>query len=157
MKQIALSVMFLMLAACGGKNTDNYVGHWQVNSNKGVEFAEIKKNDGNYFLVFRHNFQQKNMLLSEKENGLSANNGLTEIPIKLSDDGKKLFLGTQQFSKVDSTECINIIAEFEEKADKLAPLFNKMLRAGDEMAERNKAYDEVQTVLAKYRNQCEKK
>ena len=43
MKQIALSVMFLMLAACSGKNTDNYVGHWQVTDNKGVEFAEIKK------------------------------------------------------------------------------------------------------------------
>lgn len=43
MKRITLSALVLMLAACGGKNTDDYVGTWQREGVEFLQFAEIKK------------------------------------------------------------------------------------------------------------------
>lgn len=50
------------------------------------------------------------MLLSEKDGELSINTGIGEIPIKLSDDGKELYVERRQYVKTDAAMKDKIIA-----------------------------------------------
>ena len=51
MKRTALTVLVLMLAACGKGGADRYVGYWQLQDSDKLVVTEIKKENGNYFAV----------------------------------------------------------------------------------------------------------
>ena len=46
--------------------------------------------------------EEESLLLSEKDGALSINTGIGEIPIKLSDDGKELYVERRQYVKTDA-------------------------------------------------------
>ena len=134
MKQIALSVMFLMLAACGGKSADDYVGTWQRDENELLQFIEIKKDNGNYVMI-RSN---RTDVLSEQDGELVLNHGIGNIPLKLSDDNR--------FIKIEDETCKKLITEYQTAQDKLVEhITNKEL------------LEAVKSIDGKYRSQCGKK
>lgn len=147
MKQIALSVMFLMLAACGGKSADDYVGTWQRDENELLQFIEIKKDNGNYVMI-RSN---RTDVLSEQDGELVLNYGMGNIPLKLSDDRKTLLAnlyagGSNRFIKIEDETCKKLITEYQTAQDKLVEhITNKEL------------LEAVKSIDGKYRSQCGKK
>lgn len=115
MKRIILPTLILMLAACG-KGPDDYVGYWQREGEKDLGFIQIKKESGSYFLIQGG----KNKVLSEKDGVLTDGGGFGERPLKLSDDGKKIFAnlyaaGSNTFRKVEGADCEKLAAEYVDK------------------------------------------
>ena len=150
MKHITLSVLVLMLAACGGKNTDDYVGIWQRDDAKFLQFVEIKKDGGNYLF----SQEKQNYTFSEKNGELVLNTGLGEIPFKLSDDRKTLSAnlyssGSNSFHKIEDESCKQLVAEFQAAKEKLP--FNTL---SDEFKQ---ASANIKAVSEKYISQCSKK
>lgn len=150
MKRITLSVLVLMLAACGGKNTDDYVGVWQRNDAKFLQFVEIKKDGGNYLF----SQEKQNYNFSEKNGELVLNTGLGEIPFKLSDDRKTLSAnlyssGSNSFHKIEDESCKQLVAEFQAAKEKLP--FNAL---SDEFKQ---ASANIKAIGEKYISQCSKK
>ena len=100
MKQMLLAVgVAAVLAGCG-KDAGGYEGYWREKSDKKEGMIAIKKEKGNYFLN----------KMSEKDGALSINTGIGEIPIKLSDDGKELYVERRQYVKTDAAMKDKIIA-----------------------------------------------
>ena len=150
MKHITLSVLVLMLAACGGKLTDDYVGIWQRDDAKFLQFVEIKKDGGNYLF----SQEKQNYTFSEKNGELVLNTGLGEIPFKLSDDRKTLSAnlyssGSNSFHKIEDESCKQLVAEFQAAKEKLP--FNTL---SDEFKQ---ASANIKAVSEKYISQCSKK
>ena len=150
MKHITLSVLVLMLAACGGKNIDDYVGIWQRDDAKFLQFVEIKKDGGNYLF----SQEKQNYTFSEKNGELVLNTGLGEIPFKLSDDRKTLSAnlyssGSNSFHKIEDESCKQLVAEFQAAKEKLP--FNTL---SDEFKQ---ASANIKAVGEKYISQCSKK
>lgn len=150
MKRITLSVLVLMLAACGGKNIDDYVGIWQRDDAKFLQFVEIKKDGGNYLF----SQEKQNYTFSEKNGELVLNTGLGEIPFKLSDDRKTLSAnlyssGSNSFHKIEDESCKQLVAEFQAAKEKLP--FNTL---SDEFKQ---ASANIKAVSEKYISQCSKK
>lgn len=150
MKHITLSVLVLMLAACGGKNIDDYVGIWQRDDAKFLQFVEIKKDGGNYLF----SQEKQNYTFSEKNGELVLNTGLGEIPFKLSDDRKTLSAnlyssGSNSFHKIEDESCKQLVAEFQAAKEKLP--FNTL---SDEFKQ---ASANIKAVSEKYISQCSKK
>ena len=150
MKHITLSVLVLMLAACGGKNTDDYVGIWQRDDAKFLQFVEIKKDGGNYLF----SQEKQNYTFSEKNGELVLNTGLGEIPFKLSDDRKTLSAnlyssGSNSFHKIEDESCKQLVAKFQAAKEKLP--FNTL---SDEFKQ---ASANIKAVSEKYISQCSKK
>lgn len=150
MKHITLSVLVLMLAACGGKNIDDYVGIWQRDDAKFLQFVEIKKDGGNYLF----SQEKQNYTFSEKNGELVLNTGLGEIPFKLSDDRKTLSAnlyssGSNSFHKIEDESCKQLVAKFQAAKEKLP--FNTL---SDEFKQ---ASANIKAVSEKYISQCSKK
>ncbi|HHY5275067.1 TPA: hypothetical protein ACV5PM_000154 [Neisseria meningitidis] len=150
MKRITLSALVLMLAACGGKNTDDYVGTWQREGVEFLQFAEIKKDDGNYLF----SQEKQNYTFSEKNGELVLNTVFGEIPFKLSDDRKTLSAnlyssGSNRFFKVEDESCKQLIAELQTAQEKL-PL--NVLSNEFKQASAN-----IKAISEKYISQCSKK
>ncbi|EMR8360524.1 hypothetical protein HA951_000872 [Neisseria gonorrhoeae] len=150
MKRITLSVLVLMLAACGGKNTDDYVGVWQRDDAKFLQFVEIKKDGGNY--LFSQG--EQNYTFSEKNGELVLNTVFGEIPFKLSDDRKTLSAnlyssGSNRFFKVEDESCKQLIAELQTAQEKLP------LNAWSN--EFKQASANIKAISEKYISQCSKK
>ncbi len=153
MKQIALSVMVLMLAACGGKSADDYVGTWQRDEHKWLQFIEIKKDGGNYTMTQKGRRDVKTKVLSEKGGELSLNIGMGDMPLKLSDDKKTLLAnlyagGSNSFRKVEDASCKSLLDEYQSGLEKLPTSIN----SDYETASAN-----LKSLETKYRNQCNKK
>lgn len=114
MKRTALTVLVLMLAACGKGGADRYVGYWQLQDSDKSVVTEIKKENGNYFVVEniagsgKHAAQQR--VLSEKDGELVVNTGMGDLPLKLSDDGNTLFLGKGTLRRIDAATKDKIVA-----------------------------------------------
>ena len=118
MKRTALTVLVLMLAACGKGGADRYVGYWRLqDSNKSV-VTEIRKENGNYFALEniagrgKHAAQQR--VLSEKDGELVVNTGMGDLPLKLSEDGNTLFLGKGTLRRIDAAAKDKIVAHEEQ-------------------------------------------
>ena len=112
MKQMLLVVgVAAVLAGCG-KDVGGYEGYWREKSDKKEGMIAIKKEKGNYFLNKIHvvTGEEESLLLSEKDGALSINTGIGEIPIKLSDDGKELYVERRQYVKTDAAMKDKIIA-----------------------------------------------
>ena len=112
MKQMLLAVgVAAVLAGCG-KDAGGYEGYWREKSDKKEGMIAIKKEKGNYFLNKIHvvTGEEESLLLSEKDGALSINTGIGEIPIKLSDDGKELYVERRQYVKTDAAMKDKIIA-----------------------------------------------
>ncbi len=104
MKQMLWAVgVAAVLAGCG-KDAGGYEGYWREKSDKKEGMIAVKKEKGNYFLNKINVFtgKEESMLLSEKDGALSINTGIGEIPIKLSDDGKELYVERRQYVKTDA-------------------------------------------------------
>lgn len=105
MKQWILPTLLFTLAACGKGGAEKYVGYWQQQDDKRMIVSEIKQENGNYFavanIVAKGKAAEKQRVLSEKDGELVANNGMADIPLKLSDDGQSLFIGKETFKKID--------------------------------------------------------
>ena len=141
MKRTALTVLVLMLAACGKGGADRYVGYWQLqDSNKSV-VTEIKKENSNYFamenIAGRGERAAQQRVLSEKDGELVVNTGVGDLPLKLSDDGDTMFLSKDTFRRIDAATKDKIVAH-EEKCRSLNDDFqaeyngkrNQMTNAG---------------------------
>ena len=141
MKRTALTVLVLMLAACGKGGADRYVGYWQLqDSNKSV-VSEIKKENGNYFVVpdlaAGGRLATEQQVLSEKDGELVVNTGVGDLPLKLSDDGDTMFLNKGTFRRIDAATKDKIVVH-EEKCLSLNDAFqteykgkhNQMMNAG---------------------------
>lgn len=112
MKQMLLVVgVAAVLAGCG-KDAGGYEGYWREKSDKKEGVIAVKKEKGNYFLNKINVFtgKEESLLLSEKDGALSINTGIGEIPIKLSDDGKELYVERRQYVKTDAAMKDKIIA-----------------------------------------------
>lgn len=112
MKQMLLAVgVAAVLAGCG-KDAGSYEGYWREKSDKKEGMIAVKKEKGNYFLnkINVVTGKEESMLLSEKDGALSINTGIGEIPIKLSDDGKELYVERRQYVKTDAAMKDKIIA-----------------------------------------------
>ena len=121
MKKIALSALVLVtLASCGKGGAERYVGYWQEKDDKYVRIVEIKKEDGQYFLDddILSKGKDKSYLLTEKDGELVHNNGLTDVPLKLSDDGNSLFVSKNSYQKIDAASKDKLVAH-EESCRKL--------------------------------------
>lgn len=119
MKQMLLAVgVAAVLAGCG-KDAGSYEGYWREKSDKKEGMIVVKKEKGNYFLnkINVVTGKEESMLLSEKDGALSINTGIGEIPIKLSDDGKELYVERRQYVKTDAAMKDKIIAH-QKSADK---------------------------------------
>lgn len=126
MKRTALTVLVLMLAACGKGGADRYVGYWQQQDvNKSI-ITEIKKENGNYFvmgdLVAGGGRATEQQVLSEKDGELVVNTGMGDWPLKLSDDGDTMFFGKGTFRRIDAAAKDKIVAH-EEKCRSLNSAF----------------------------------
>ena len=126
MKRTALTVLVLMLAACGKGGADRYVGYWQQQDvNKSI-ITEIKKENGNYFvmgdLVAGGGRATEQQVLSEKDGELVVNTGMGDWPLKLSDDGDTMFFGKDTFRRIDAAAKDKIVAH-EEKCRSLNSAF----------------------------------
>lgn len=98
MKQMLLAVgVAAVLAGCG-KDAGGYEGYWREKSDKKEGVIAVKKKV-NYFLNKINVFtgKEESLLLSEKDGALSINTGIGEIPIKLSDDGKELYVERRRY------------------------------------------------------------
>ncbi|CDT25444.1 conserved hypothetical protein [Clostridioides difficile] len=82
----------------------------KIGQKRGYDCRQKRK--GNYFLNKINVFtgKEESMLLSEKDGALSINTGIGEIPIKLSDDGKELYVERRQYVKTDAAMKDKIIA-----------------------------------------------
>ena len=141
MKRTALTVLVLMLAACGKGGADRYVGYWQLQDPDKSVVTEIKKENGNYFAVEniagRGKRAAQQRVLSEKDGELVVNTGMGDLPLKLSDDGNTLFLGKGTLRRIDAATKDKIVAH-EEKCRSLNDDFqaeyngkrNQMTNAG---------------------------
>lgn len=141
MKRTALTVLVLMLAACGKGGADRYVGYWQQQDvNKSI-ITEIKKENGNYFvvsdLVAGGRLATEQQVLSEKDGELVVNTGMGDWPLKLSDDGDTMFFSKGTFRRIDAAAKDKIVAH-EEQCRSLKAAFqaeyngkrNQMTNAG---------------------------
>ena len=118
MKRTALTVLVLMLAACGKGGADRYVGYWQQQDvNKSI-ITEIKKENGNYFvvsdLVAGGRLATEQQVLSEKDGELVVNTGMGDWPLKLSDDGDTMFFSKGTFRRIDAAAKDKIVAHEEQ-------------------------------------------
>ena len=137
MKKIVLSALVLVtLAACGKGGAEKYVGYWQEKDDKYVRIVEIKKEGGQYFLdrniLSKGERKPKPYLLTEKDGELVHNNGLTDVPLKLSDDGNSLFVSKNSYQKIDAATKDKLVAH-EESCRKLADEYfaeDKQARSG---------------------------
>ena len=118
MKRTALTVLVLMLAACGKGGADRYVGYWQLQDSDKLVVTEIKKENGNYFAVEniagRGKRAAQQRVLSEKDGELVVNTGMGDLPLKLSDDGNTLFLGKGTLRRIDAATKDKIVAHEEQ-------------------------------------------
>ena len=141
MKRTALTVLVLMLAACGKGGADRYVGYWQLQDSDKSVVTEIKKENGNYFAVEniagrgKHAAEQR--VLSEKDGELVVNTGVGDLPLKLSDDGDTMFLSKYTFRRIDAAAKDKIVAH-EEKCRSLNDAFQAEYKQG--MAEVQRKY-----------------
>lgn len=73
---------------------------------------DCRQKKSNYFLNKINVFtgKEESLLLSEKDGALSINTGIGEIPIKLSDDGKELYVERRRYVKTDAAMKDKIIA-----------------------------------------------
>ncbi|EGC17510.1 hypothetical protein HMPREF9098_0836 [Kingella denitrificans ATCC 33394] len=154
MKKIALSVMVLMLAACGGKSADDYVGTWQRDEHKWLQFIEIKKDNGNYTMTQKGSSDVQTQVLSEKDGELSLNIGMGDMPLKLSDDKKTLLVnlyagGSNSFRKVEDESCKNLLNEYQSGLENMPrDIFSEDYKT---------ASANLKSLQEKYRSQCDKK
>lgn len=103
MKQMLLAVGVVAVLAGCGKDAGGYEGYWREKSDKKEGMIAVKKEKGNYFLNKIH-------VVTGKDGALSINTGIGEIPIKLSDDGKELYVERRQYVKTDAAMKDKIIA-----------------------------------------------
>lgn len=126
MKQFILPTLIFLLSACGKSGAERYVGYWQEHNDKYVIVSEIKQENGNYFvvsnIVAEGKAAEKQTVLSEKEGELVFNSGLGDMPLKLSDDGKTLFVSKKSFTKIDTSTKDKIMAH-EAKCRQLSDEF----------------------------------
>ncbi|ULJ60707.1 hypothetical protein [Wielerella bovis] len=126
MKQFILPTLIFLLSACGKSGAERYVGYWQEHNDKYVIVSEIKKENGNYFvvsnIVAEGKAAEKQTVLSEKEGELVFNLGIGDMPLKLSDDGKTLFVDKKSFTKIDTSTKDKIMAH-EAKCRQLSDEF----------------------------------
>ena len=126
MKRTALTVLVLMLAACGKGGADRYIGYWQQQGIDRSIVAEIKKENGNYFvvsdLVAGGRLATEQQVLSEKDGELVVNTGMGDLPLKLSDDGDTMFFSKGTFRRIDAAAKDKIVAH-EEKCRSLNDAF----------------------------------
>lgn len=114
MKRTALTVLVLMLAACGKGGAERYVGYWQQQDTDKSVINEIKKENGNYFAVGniadrgKRAVQQSTLL--EKNGELVVNTRMGDLPLKLSEDGNTLFLGKGTLRRIDAATKDKIVA-----------------------------------------------
>lgn len=114
MKRTALTVLVLILAACGKGGAERYVGYWQLQDADKSVINEIKKENGNYFAVEniagkgKRAAQQR--VLSEKDGELVVNTGMGDLPLKLSEDGNTLFFSKGTFRRIDAATKDKIMA-----------------------------------------------
>lgn len=116
-KMMAVSMLAMMLAACGKSGAEQYVGFWQWQDNKHTSVSEIKQENGNYFVVDNLQYGQgktKQIVLSQKDNELVLNTGVADVPLKLSEDGKSMFIGKRTYQKVDAATKDKIVAHQEQ-------------------------------------------
>ena len=118
MKRTALTVLVLMLAACGKGGADRYIGYWQQQGIDRSIVAEIKKENGNYFvvsdLVAGGRLATEQQVLSEKDGELVVNTGVGDLPLKLSDDGDTMFFSKGTFRRIDAAAKDKIVAHEEQ-------------------------------------------
>ena len=118
MKRTALTVLVLMLAACGKGGADRYVGYWQQQGIDRSIVAEIKKENGNYFVVSDlaagGRLATEQQVLSEKDGELVVNTGMGDWPLKLSDDGDTMFFSKGTFRRIDAAAKDKIVAHEEQ-------------------------------------------
>lgn len=126
MKRTALTVLVLMLAACGKGGADRYIGYWQQQGIDRSIVSEIKKENGNYFVVpdlaAGGRLATEQRVLSEKDGELVVNTGVGDLPLKLSDDGDTMFLSKYTFRRIDAAAKDKIVAH-EEKCRSLNDAF----------------------------------
>lgn len=118
MKRTALTVLVLMLAACGKGGADRYIGYWQQQGIDRSIVSEIKKENGNYFVVpdlaAGGRLATEQRVLSEKDGELVVNTGVGDLPLKLSDDGDTMFLSKGTFRRIDAAAKDKIVAHEEQ-------------------------------------------
>lgn len=136
---VVTSMMFL--TACG-KKTDNYVGYWQ---NKGGAISQIKKDGSNYILVDKivangmNGTPLETLPLTEKDGKLTANIGLGDMPLALSEDNKTLYIAQQSYSKIDEAKKNETIEKAKEAQKKAVELNGKCQALSKEYAEKMNA------------------
>lgn len=146
--------MVLMLAACGGKSADDYVGYWQRTGDSGLQFLEITKDGGNYMMAQKGMRDGNTEVLSEKDGELSLNIGVGDMPLKLSDDKKTLHVnlyagGSNSFRKVEDESCKNLLNEYQSGLENMPrDIFSEDYKT---------ASANLKSLQEKYRSQCDKK
>lgn len=132
MQKWLLSILFLGLTACGKSGAERYLGYWQDQDDKRILVFEIKQENGNYFLIenilAQGNSAGKQMVLSEKDGELTINYGVGNMPLKLSDDGKIIFIKKKSFQKIDVATKDKIMAH-EERCRQLTKAFYEASKA----------------------------
>lgn len=111
MKVFFLALIALVLTACS-KPYDKYIGYWQLENSKSLRILEIRKEGKETYLVNENILVSRDLLgknkkesvLEQKENQLGVNNGLTVIPLNLSDDGKILRFKDFKYIKISEDE-----------------------------------------------------
>lgn len=137
MERAVLMILVLLVSACEKTGMDRYVGYWQRQDTKKIVIYEIKKENDNYFiegdLMNGDNSVTEHLIPSEENDKLMVNTSLGNVPLLLSKDGDRLFVGKQNFLRID-TSTKDKIVKHEEKCRDLSIEHRK------EIAEKKKQF-----------------
>jgi len=124
-KSVTTIALTLVITACGDSN-EKAIGAYKYNvALTGTEkIAEVKK-DGDTYIFIGDAIRKRNIIaLSKTDDGLSYNN----IPLRLSEDGKILYFGQINGTRVEASYLSERLASFEsnkESCEKLQAEVNQ--------------------------------
>lgn len=103
MRFILISCLVFLITACS-KPYEKYIGYWQLDNSKILKVAEISKSDNTYLIT--DNILAPNntpYAMQEKDNTLFINNGMTNMPVTLSNDSTLIILDNK-YTKISQAE-----------------------------------------------------
>lgn len=103
MRFILISCLVLLITACS-KPYEKYIGYWQLDNCDTLKVVEISKDDNTY-LITENIFAKNNTpyAIENRDNTLFINNGITNMPITLSNDSTLIILD-EKYIKISQAE-----------------------------------------------------
>lgn len=150
-KTVILAIVLSGLVAACSDNNDRIVGHYTYNMeiNNTEAIAEIRK-DGDIFLFNDNVLRNKGgMVLSNTKDGLF----LRSTPIKLSNDGNKLYFGSISAIRVNSSNVQSRLKKKDEDKKLCASLTSEMDK-NYELMKRSEWDAYINSVKAKLPQDC---